>query len=294
MYFLHILILLFPQIILARPNRSNGLICFLCNFCHLQRFTTLLQIILRHLNLMSMATNWLERTELLIGKEDVEKLRKSNVLLIGLGGVGSYAGEFLCRAGIGKMTIVDGDIVDITNTNRQLPATHATVGQSKAVLMGKRMLEINPELDLTIIEEFLLPERMTELVGQEFDFVLDCIDSFQPKINLLVSCIDINVPVISSMGAGGKIDTSRVRLMDLSKTFECPFALQVRKMLRQRKYNPKGIMSVFSDEPVIKESLKLTDGSNFKKSFFGTISYIPALFGLHMAGYVIRKLCGRI
>ncbi|MBK8723992.1 MAG: tRNA threonylcarbamoyladenosine dehydratase [Saprospiraceae bacterium] len=241
-----------------------------------------------------MVSPWLERTELLIGEADLKKLENSKVLLIGLGGVGSYAGEFLCRAGIGSLTIVDGDVVDITNTNRQLPALHSTVGQSKAVLMGERMKAINPNVNLTVIQEFLLPERMQVLVGEGFDFALDCIDSLQPKIDLIKSCVESKTPIISSMGAGGKIDTSKVKLSDLSKTYNCPFALMVRKRLRQQGVKPEGIMSVFSDEPVIKESLKLTDGSNYKRSFFGTISYIPALFGLHMAGYVIRKLCDRI
>jgi tRNA A37 threonylcarbamoyladenosine dehydratase len=124
-----------------------------------------------------MVSPWLERTELLIGEADLKKLENSKVLLIGLGGVGSYAGEFLCRAGIGSLTIVDGDVVDITNTNRQLPALHSTVGQSKAVLMGERMKAINPNVNLTVIQEFLLPERMQVLVGEGFDFALDCIDS---------------------------------------------------------------------------------------------------------------------
>ena len=237
-------------------------------------------------------TNWLERTELLVGKENLEKLKKSNILLVGLGGVGSYAGEFLSRTGIGKMTIVDGDVVDITNTNRQLPATHRTVGQGKAMLMGERMKDINPELELTVLSEFLQPERMAELIQSEkFDFVLDCIDSLQPKLNLIIACRESNTKIISSMGAGGRLDATRVKLADISKSHTCPLALHVRKGLKRLGHrNFKGMAVVFSDEPVPESALRMTDGSNFKKSFYGTISYIPALFGLQMASHVIGEL----
>ncbi len=237
-------------------------------------------------------SNWLERTELLVGAENIEKLKSANVLLVGLGGVGSYAGEFLCRAGIGRMTIIDGDIVDITNTNRQLPATHATVGQGKAELMGARMRDINPELELTVLKEFLQPERMAELVGGgNFDYVLDCIDSLQPKLQLIIACRESEVKIISSMGAGGRMDATRVRVVDINKSHTCPFAHHVRRGLKRLGYrNFKGMPVVFSDEPVAEHALRMTDGTNFKKSFYGTISYIPALFGLQMAGYVIQAL----
>lgn len=242
-----------------------------------------------------MQKDWLERTELLIGKEDLATLKSKNILVVGLGGVGSYAAEFVARVGIGRMTIVDGDVVDITNVNRQLPALQTTVNQAKVELMAERLQDINPEIELISIKEFLMPERMEELVVEgKFDFVLDCIDSVTPKLNLIMACLRHEVPVISSMGAGGKIDPARVQVSDISKSHTDPFANQVRRQMKRRGVKPKGFPVVFSDESNLEGSLRLTDGTNFKKSFYGTISYIPALFGLHMAGFVIRKLIERV
>lgn len=235
--------------------------------------------------------NWLIRTELLIGTEKIERLRQANVLVVGLGGVGSFAAEFLCRAGVGRMTIVDGDVVDASNKNRQLPALDSTVGQPKAEVMAKRMLDINPELELKVIQAFQQPDYMEKLVQDGFDYVLDCIDSFQPKINLLVHCLEHQVKFISSMGAGGRIDPAKIKIDDVFRSYNCPFAQQVRKFLRQRGIK-KGFPVVFSTELVSPNSLQLTNGSAFKKSYYGTISYLPALFGIHMASYVIRKLSG--
>jgi tRNA threonylcarbamoyladenosine dehydratase len=235
--------------------------------------------------------NWLERTELLIGEDGLKNLNAANVLVVGLGGVGSFAAEFLCRAGIGRMTIVDGDIVDITNINRQLPALHSTIGQSKAQLMAARLLDINPAVKLTVLEEFLQPERMRGLVSEgNFDYVLDCIDSVTPKLNLMMACMELKIKLISSMGAGGHLDSLKVKIADISKSHTCKFALQIRKQMKRHGVKAKGFPVVFSEEPVIESSLRLTDGTNFKKSFYGTISYIPALFGLHIAGYVIQEL----
>lgn len=242
-----------------------------------------------------MEKNWLERTELLIGAEDLEILRNKNILVVGLGGVGSYAAEFVARVGVSRMTIVDGDIVDITNVNRQLPALQTTVNQSKVALMAERIRGVNPNIELIALKEFLQPERMHELISEsKFDFVMDCIDSVTPKLNLIMACQDNNVPIISSMGAGGKLDPSRVKIADISKSHTDPFAHQIRRQLKRRGVKPIGFPVVFSEEPNIENSLRMTDGTNFKKSFYGTISYIPALFGLHMAGYVIRKLIDRV
>ena len=242
-----------------------------------------------------MTKDWLERTELLIGKEDIETLKNKNILVVGLGGVGSYAAEFVARVGVGKMTIVDGDIVDITNVNRQLPALQTTVSQAKVDLMAERIKGINPKIELTQLKEFLMPERMDELISTgQFDFVLDCIDSVTPKLNLIMACLHYKVDIISSMGAGGKIDPTKVKISDIAKTHGDPFAHQVRRQMKRRGVKPEGFMAVFSDEPNIEGSLRMTDGTNFKKSFYGTISYIPALFGLHMASYVIRKLINRV
>ena len=236
--------------------------------------------------------HWLQRTELLIGAEALQRLKRLNVMIIGLGGVGSYAAEFLARAGVGKMTIVDGDAVDLTNTNRQLPALHSTVGRSKAGIMAERMRDINPELDLTVKEAFLTPDVVKALRFGDYDYVFDCIDSVQPKQYVIVACKQQGVRVVSSMGAGGRLDPSKVRVDDISRTFNCPFAQQVRKGLK-RKGVRRGVTVVFSSEPVDRETCMMTDGSRFKKSFYGTISYIPALFGLHMASVVVREVAGK-
>lgn len=232
---------------------------------------------------------WQERAELLFKKEGLENLKKSNVLVVGLGGVGSFAAEFIARAGVGKMTIVDGDTVDITNINRQLPALHSTVGQHKVDIVGDRLMDINPELELTRINEFLSPERTHEIVTPDFDYVLDCIDSVTPKINLILAAKRKKVKVISNMGAGGKYLASKVQVRDISKTDVCPLAKNVRKRLKKEGIN-KGVKAVFSTEVPDELSVKLTDGKNYKKSFYGTNSWMPGLFGLHAAETVIRHL----
>ena len=232
---------------------------------------------------------WTERAELLFKKEGLEKLKNSHVMVVGLGGVGSFAAEFIARAGVGKMTIVDGDVVDITNINRQLPALHSSVGKPKVDIVGDRLRDINPELQLIRLKEFLSPERAYELVTTEYDYVLDCIDSITPKLNLILSARRKKVKIISNMGAGGKFEASKVRVADISKTDVCPLAKTMRKRLRKEGVS-KGVKAVFSVETPDESSLKMTDGTNFKKSFFGTNSWMPALFGLHAAETVIRQL----
>lgn len=235
---------------------------------------------------------WLERTDLLVNSDNLNKLRNTHVLIVGLGGVGSFAAEFIARAGVGKMTIVDGDVVDITNVNRQLQALHSTVKMSKAELMALRLKDINPDLILTTIDQFLNPDQTTEIIySQNFDYVLDCIDSITPKLNLIKAAKTKGCKIMSSMGAGGKVDSMRVKYADISKTNICPFAYYIRKRLRKEGIY-SGVMAVYSDEIPNKESIKVTDGTNFKRSFYGTISYIPALFGLNMASWVIRDVCG--
>ncbi len=237
-----------------------------------------------------MDLSWLERTELLIGSEQLNRLSKKNILVVGLGGVGSYAAEFVCRAGIGNITIVDGDIVDITNKNRQLPALSSTVGMKKAKIMADRMLDINPELNLSVIDTFQRPEDTMALIeSQRFDYVMDCIDSVTPKVYLIKTCVQHKQRLISSMGAGGKTDASKVSVTDISKTYNCPFARNVRKRLHRHGVY-KGFKAVFNESEINRDSVKLTDGSNFKKSFYGTISFMPALFGLRMAAEVINDL----
>jgi tRNA A37 threonylcarbamoyladenosine dehydratase len=233
--------------------------------------------------------SWLERTELLVQKEGIEKLKRANILVVGLGGVGSYAAEFIARAGVQKMTIVDGDYFDETNKNRQLPALDSTIGKSKVQVLALRLKDINKDIELTVLEEFLSPERAFEIVSKEFDYVLDCIDSITPKVNLIVAARRKKVKIISSMGAGGKLDVSKIKIKDISKTKNCSMARVLRKRLKERKVD-KGVKAVYSDEMQISKSLKITDGTNFKKSYYGTISYMPAAFGLQAAAYVINVL----
>lgn len=237
-----------------------------------------------------MQKNWLERTELLIKENGIEKLQNANLLIVGLGGVGSFAAEFLARSGLGKMTIVDGDTVDITNINRQLPALHSTIGKSKAEVVADRLLDINPKLELVKINEFLSPEKMEEVIdSQKFNYILDCIDSVTPKVKLLLMAKRRKIKVVSCMGAGGKINPAKVMVRDISKTYNCFLAKQVRKRLKKEKID-KGIRCVFSNEIQKEESLEMTDGANYKRSYYGTISYIPAVFGLYAAAEVINFL----
>ena len=237
-----------------------------------------------------MQSEWLQRTELLVKKEGIERLQSSNILIVGLGGVGSFAAEFLVRSGIGNLTIVDGDTVDITNINRQLPALSSTIGKNKTDVVAERILDINPEINLKKINEFLEPDRMEELLTQEkFDYVLDCIDSLSPKLALIITCKRKKIKLVSAMGAGGKTDPSKVMVRDISKTNNCFLAKQIRKKLKKEQIH-KGFRCVFSTEIQDENSLKMTDGSNYKKSFYGTISYMPAIFGLYAAAEVIRFL----
>lgn len=232
---------------------------------------------------------WTERAELLFTEEGLNKLKNANVLIVGVGGVGSFAAEFIARAGIGSITIVDGDVVDITNINRQLPALHSTVGLPKIDVVGDRLMDINPELKLTKIQEFLSPERAFEIVSDEFDYVMDCIDSITPKLNLIIAAKRKRIKIISSMGAGGKMIAAKVKVADISNTENCFLAKAIKRRLKEVKID-KGVKVVFSSEIQQESSLKTTDGKNYKKSFYGTSSYMPGLFGLHAAETVIRHL----
>ena len=231
---------------------------------------------------------WTERAELLFKKQGLENLKNSNVLIVGVGGVGSFAAEFIARSGVGKMTIVDGDVVDITNINRQLPALHSTIGLNKVTVVGDRLIDINPELNLTRIIEFLSPDRALDLVTPDFDYVLDCIDSVTPKLNLIISAKRNRVKIISSMGAGGKMEAAKVHVSCITNATNCMLAKTIRKRLKAVKIDKLKVVS--SSEIQDESSLKMTDGSNFKKSFYGTNSYMPGLFGLYMAETVIRFL----
>jgi tRNA A37 threonylcarbamoyladenosine dehydratase len=233
--------------------------------------------------------SWLGRTSLLIGEDAVKKLNTKHVMVVGMGGVGSFAAEFICRSGIGKMTIIDGDTVDPTNRNRQLPALSTNHGISKADIMADRLKQINPEIELNVVKEFVSPGMVEKIMEYNPDYIVDAIDSITPKITFLSCAFAKGIPIVSSMGAGAKLDPTQLKVVDISKTTICPFAQQVRKELK-RKNIYKGIKAVFSPEPPIKESLMLTDGRNFKKSAYGTISYLPATFGAVAASVVIREL----
>jgi tRNA threonylcarbamoyladenosine dehydratase len=236
-------------------------------------------------------SNWLERTELILGEKEMNRLKNSHVMIVGLGGIGSFAGEFIARSGVGKMTIIDGDVFDITNKNRQLTALDSTIGVNKAVALGQRIKDINPEIELNIIQEFVEPKRAWELL-KEFkpDYVMDCIDSVTPKIEWIVASKSLKIKIITHLGAGGKTDPSKVQIARLINSHNCQLGTHVKKRLKKVNVGFEKIKCVFSSELQQKQSLKMTDGSNYKRSFYGTVSYMPALFGLMGAAEVIRYL----
>ena len=175
--------------------------------------------------------NWLARTELLFGTEKIAKLKNSHVLVVGLGGVGAYAAEMLCRAGIGKMTIVDGDNIEVSNINRQLPATLSNVGKMKADILAQRFIDINPELEIEVINEYLRDERMLEILQKPYDYVVDAIDTLSPKVYLIFHSLQLGLKIVSSMGSGGKINPEMVKTTDISKSYNCKLARMLRKRL---------------------------------------------------------------
>lgn len=233
--------------------------------------------------------NWLSRSALLLGDEGISLLQNKHVLVMGLGGVGSFAAEFICRSGVGEMTIVDGDEIDPSNRNRQLPALVSTQERSKAEVMAERLLDINPALKLHVIKEFLSPDQCHEILAKPYDYVMDCIDSVSPKLLLLATASEFDTPIVSAMGAGGKLDPTKIRVAYLPETYECVLAQFIRKRLKKLT-DPSKIKAVFSTEPTLKHSLMMTDGSNFKRSAYGTSSYLPAAFGGLCASVVIRDL----
>ena len=237
-----------------------------------------------------------QRTELLLS-EDVSKYLKSRkVLVVGLGGVGAYAAEMLCRAGIGNMLIIDGDTVDKTNINRQLPALHTTVGQYKTDILEQRFKDINPELKLRTLTEFIKDDRISEVLNEGFDFVVDAIDVLSHKVSLIDETLKLQIPIISVMGAGGKLDPSMIQVVDIEKSYNCKLAKMVRKRLHKRKIYG-GFDVVFSPESVKGEMLRPEEDKDIKaltKTVIGTISYMPAIFGCFCAAAVVNSFINQV
>ena len=237
-----------------------------------------------------MLEDWKQRTRLLLGEEKMERLQQAHVLVVGLGGVGAYAAEMICRAGVGRMTIVDADTVQPTNINRQLPALHSTMGREKAEVLAARFKDINPDIQLTVLPVFLKDDNIPELLdAARYDFVVDAIDTLAPKCYLIAETLKRHIKIVSSMGAGAKSDITQVRFADLWETYHCGLSKAVRKRLQKMGMKRK-LPVVFSTEQADPKAVLLTDDEQNKKSTCGTVSYMPAVFGCYLAEYVIKRL----
>lgn len=234
-------------------------------------------------------TDWLSRTEMMVGAEGLQRLKTANVLVVGLGGVGAYAAEMICRAGVGRMTVADGDRVHTSNRNRQLLALKSTEGEAKAELMAARLADINPSLHLTVIDEYIRDDRMTEILDKGYDYVVDAIDTLSPKIFLLFHSLHRKYPVVSSMGSGGKLDPLQIKISDISGTSGCTLARVLRKRLHRLGVR-EGFTAVWSPESIDKTKILAVSGETNKASIVGTVSYMPAAFGIACASVVIRDL----
>ena len=240
-----------------------------------------------------MNNNWLERTSLLLGEQKLQLLQQANILVVGLGGVGAYAAEMIARAGVSRMTIADADTVSESNINRQLIALHSTIGRQKAELVAERLRDINPDIELTIVNRFIKDDETDALLDSDkFDYIVDAIDTLSPKLALIKGALDRDIPLVSSMGAGAKTDPTKMEICDIAKTHHCPLAHMLRKRLHKIGIR-SGFKAVFSPEPVREGAMILCNEQN-KKSNTGTISYIPALFGIGCASVVIRGLIGEM
>lgn len=239
-----------------------------------------------------MSDSFQTRTELLLGEESLERLKKAHVLVVGLGGVGGYAAEMLCRAGVGRMTIVDGDKVSVSNINRQIIALRSTVGFSKTDLFKQRFHDINPDCEVTALNVFLRDEEMIRLLEKEkYDYVIDAIDTLSPKVFLLYHAHQMGLPIVSAMGSAGKFDPSKIEVTDVAQSHTCPLAAMVRKKLHKLGVR-EGFKVVFSSEKV-DESAMIEDPSQNKRTTVGVISYMPAVFGCYCASTVINDLIER-
>jgi len=231
--------------------------------------------------------NWLVRSELLLGKEVLELLRSKRIAVVGLGGVGAYAAEMLARAGVGSMIIIDSDIINPSNKNRQLLALDSTMGMAKTEVMAKRLKDINPQIEIKIINEFLSEDNVSDLLStRPLDYIVDAIDTLSPKISLIQYALSSQIPIVSSMGAGAKLDATKIKITDISKSFNCPLAYMLRKRLRKVGIK-NGFKVVFSEELPDEKAILAVEEQN-KKSVVGTISYLPAVFGSVCAQVVVQ------
>lgn len=231
------------------------------------------------------------RTKLLINSEGIEKLKKSKVAIFGIGGVGSYVVEGLVRCGIGSFKLIDNDKVDITNLNRQLMATHKTIGRFKVDVMKERILEINPEAKVEIYKEFFMKNSNTNIISNDLDYVFDCIDTITAKIEIVSQCKNLNIPVISAMGTGNKLDPSKFEITDIYKTSICPLAKIMRKELKRR--NIDSLKVIYSKEEPIKtqsNTIEIEENIQTRKKTPGSISFVPSVAGLMIAGEAIKDL----
>ena len=235
-----------------------------------------------------MSNEWQERTRLLLGDEGFERLNSSHVLVVGLGGVGGYVAEQLTRAGIGELTIVDGDVVSQSNMNRQLLALQSTQGKPKAEVMAARLRDINPDVKLHVVNQFMKDQALIDLISQPYDYVVDAIDTVSPKVFLLYYAVQNNQRIVSCMGAGGKMHPDKIEIADIDKSHHCHLAFYIRKKLHKLGIRT-GIKVVFSPEPVSKSAV-IEEESQNKASNVGTISYMPATFGCFCASVVINGL----
>lgn len=235
-----------------------------------------------------MSNEWQERTRLLLGDEKFEKLNSSHVLVVGLGGVGGYVAEQLTRAGIGELTIVDGDVVSQSNMNRQLLALQSTQGMPKAEVMAARLRDINPDVKLHVVNQFMKDQALIDLISQPYNYVVDAIDTVSPKVFLLYYAVQNNQRIVSCMGAGGKMHPDKIEIADIDKSHHCHLAFYIRKKLHKLGIRT-GIKVVFSPEPVSKSAV-IEEESQNKASNVGTISYMPAAFGCFCASVVINGL----
>ena len=233
---------------------------------------------------------WQERTSMLLGEQVLDSLAARKVMVVGLGGVGAYAAEMLCRAGVGTMVIIDSDAVSETNINRQLIALTSTVGKLKTDVVAQRLKDINPKVNLIVIPEYVEDANLEEIFAAagELDYVVDAIDTLAPKISLIKYCVEHGIPHVSAMGAGAKLDATKIRIADISKSYNCPLAYILRKKLRKEGIS-KGFKVVFSEELPDREAIVPMEERN-KKSQVGTISYLPAVFGCVCAQAAVEHL----